>query len=253
MELATAFLSALALGLLGSMHCVGMCGGLQTLLNQPQAIRTSLENQRHLVAMNLGRVTLYSVAGAIFGFIGAELGTQLNVSGWSVVLRQLTAIMIIIVGLQLLLKIERPLAFLEKAGYRLWKRIQPLLNRPAPVNYNQSFRRGLLWGFLPCGLVYSVLAIATVSGSAAGGLLTMLGFGLGTLPALLLTGFVLWKFKQVLQLSLVRKGGGVFLILVGLLIIAPTIMKHDHHAESNAIHTHAVSHTAKSVILIGSD
>lgn len=237
MELATAFLSALALGLLGSMHCVGMCGGLQTLLNRPQAIRTPLENQCHLVAINLGRVALYSLAGAIFGFIGAELGTQLNVPGWSVVLRQLTAVMIIIVGLQLLLKIERPLVFLEKAGYSLWVRIQPLLHRPSPASYSQSFRRGLLWGFLPCGLVYSVLTIATVSGSAAGDLLTMLGFGLGTLPALLLTGFVLWKFKQVLQLSLVRRGGGVFLILVGVFILAPTVLKHGNHNDMQTTDT----------------
>lgn len=226
MELVSAFLSALVLGLLGSMHCVGMCGGLQTLLNRPQAVRKPLENQLHLIVLNLGRVTLYSLTGAMFGFIGAELGTQLDVPGWSVLLRQLTAVMIIVVGLQLLLKIERPLAFLEKAGYGLWQRIQPLLSRPGPFTYSQSFRRGLLWGFLPCGLVYSVLAIATVSGSAAGGLLTMLGFGMGTLPALLFTGLVLWKFKQVLQSGLVRRGGGVFFILVGLMILMPTLMRH---------------------------
>jgi sulfite exporter TauE/SafE len=235
MDLVSTFLSALVLGLLGSLHCVGMCGGLQALLNKPQAIRTPLENQYHLVAMNLGRVMLYSLAGAVFGFVGAEVGVQLNVPGWSVVLRQLMAIMIIIVGLQLLLQVNRPLAFLEKAGYRLWQRIQPFLNSNAPVNYLQSFRRGMLWGFLPCGLVYSVIAIALLSGSATGGLLTMLGFGVGTLPALLLTGFVLWKFKQVLQLALVRRGGGVFLILVGILILSPSVLNHTNHGGKNVM------------------
>ena len=226
MELISSFLSALTLGLLGSLHCVSMCGGLQTLLNRPQAIRKPLENQYHLVAMNLGRVTLYSLVGSLFGFVGAEIGTQLDVPGWSVLLRQIAALMIMLVGVQLVLNVERPLAFLEKAGYGLWQRIKPLLNRPTPINYSQSFRRGLVWGFLPCGLVYSVLAIAMVSGSATGGFLTMLGFGLGTLPAMLLTGFVLWKFKQVLQLNFIRRGGGVFLILVGVLMLAPTLMQH---------------------------
>ena len=245
MDLLSTFLSALILGLLGSLHCAGMCGGLQTLLNSPQAIRTPIENQYHLLAMNLGRVTLYSLAGAVFGLIGAEVGVQLNVPGWSIVLRQLMAIMIIIIGLQLLLQVTRPLAFLEKAGYGLWQRIQPLLNSNAPVNYLQSFRRGMLWGFLPCGLVYSVIAIALLSGSAAGGLLTMLGFGIGTLPALLLTGFVLWKFKQVLQLALVRGGGGVFLILLGILILSPTVLNHASHEDKSTLHLVETSHLTK--------
>ena len=100
----------------------------------------------------------------------------------------------------------------------------------------------MLWGFLPCGLVYSVIAIALVSGSATGGMLTMLGFGIGTLPALLLTGFVLWKFKQVLQLALVRRGGGAFLILVGILILPPTFLNHANHGDENAINSVDTSH-----------
>lgn len=237
MGLLPTFFSALVLGVLGSMHCVGMCGGLQSLLNKPQAIRTPTENQYHLAVMNLGRVTLYSLIGAVFGFIGAEIGTQLNVPGWTVLLRQLAAIMIIIVGLQLLLQVEKPLAFLEKAGYGLWQRIQPLFKTGASVTYSYSFRRGMLWGFLPCGLVYSILAIAAVSGSAAGGLVTMLGFGLGTLPAMLLTGFVLWRFKQLLQWRLLRRGGGVFFILMGVLMLAPTLMqKGSHQHGDHSVH-----------------
>lgn len=235
------FFSAFLLGLLGSMHCVGMCGGLQTVLNKPQAIRTPAENQRHLIAMNLGRVTLYSLAGAGFGFVGATLGTQLNVPGWSVILRQLMALLMIIIGLQLAFRFEKPLAFLEQAGYSLWRRIKPLFNRPDSMTYSQSFRRGLLWGFLPCGLVYSMLAVATVSGSAKNGLFTMLGFGLGTLPAMLLTGYFLWKFKQILQWQWVRHGSGVFLILIGLFMLAPTLLSHGHHHTAQH-ETHAHTH-----------
>lgn len=252
------FLSALILGLLGSMHCVGMCGGLQTVLNKPQAIRTPLENQHHLIAMNLGRITLYGLAGASFGFLGTALGTQLDVPGWSIVLRQLMALLMIIIGLQLAFRFEKPLAFMEKAGYSLWQHIQPLLNRMGSNTYSHSFRRGLLWGFLPCGLVYSMLAVATVSGSAHNGLLTMLGFGVGTLPAMLLTGYLLWKFKQILQWSWVRQGSGVFLVFIGLFMLVPTLMHHGEHtmntthqaSQSNSKAEHSVhSHTPSSINL----
>ena len=241
------FFSAFILGLLGSLHCVGMCGGLQMVLNKPQVIRTPTENQRHLLAINLGRITLYSLAGAGFGFMGEALGSQLNVPGWSVILRQLMALLMIVIGLQLIIfQQEKPLAFPERAGYQLWQHIQPLLNGSASSTYHQSFRRGLLWGFLPCGLVYSLLAVATVSGSAQNGLLTMLGFGAGTLPAMLLTGVLLWKFKQVLQGRWVRYGSGAFFVLVGLLMLTPTLLHHQPHAEHNPDHVQT-SHSAHSL------
>ena len=96
------FVSAILLGLLASLHCAGMCGGLQAALNRPQALRKPIENQMHLLYMNLGRVTLYTLVGAVFGFIGAEVGTVLNLPDWSVWLRRFAAIMIIVIGFQLL-------------------------------------------------------------------------------------------------------------------------------------------------------
>ena len=222
------FVSAILLGLLASLHCAGMCGGLQAALNRPQALRKPMENQLHLLSMNLGRVALYTMAGAIIGFIGAEVGTILDLPDWSTWLRRFAAIMIIVIGFQLLFRIEKPFSFLEKFGYAFWQRIKPYLNLGAPVTYAQSFRQGLVWGFLPCGLVYSVLSVASVSGSAWGGGLTMLGFGVGTLPAMLLTGQVFWAFKGFLQKRAVQQSGGVFFILIGTLIfLAPQLASHE--------------------------
>lgn len=232
------FLSAILLGLLASLHCAGMCGGLQAALNRPQALRKPIENQLHLVSMNLGRVALYTVAGTIIGFVGASVGSVLDFPDWSTWLRRIAAIMIIVIGFQLLFSIDKPFSFLEKYGYKLWQKVKPYLNIATPVSYVQSFKQGLVWGFLPCGLVYSVLSVASLSGSAWSGAITMLGFGVGTLPAMLLTGQLFWNVKSVLQKGVVQKSGGVFFILVGTLIfLAPQLASHE------GIQQHPIFHT----------
>ena len=238
------FLSAILLGLLASLHCAGMCGGLQAALNRPQALRTPKQNQLHLVSMNLGRVALYTIAGTIIGFIGTSLGSVLDFPDWSSWLRRIAAIMIVVIGFQLLFGIDKPFGFLEKYGYKLWQKVKPYLNIAAPASYAQSFRQGLVWGFLPCGLVYSVLSIASLSGSAWNGGTTMLGFGIGTLPAMLLTGQLFWGFKRVLQKGVVQKSGGVFFIIIGTLIfLAPQLASHE------GLQKHPVFHTLANCFL----
>ncbi|RVU85477.1 sulfite exporter TauE/SafE family protein [Leucothrix sargassi] len=238
------FVSALLLGLLASLHCAGMCGGLQAALNRPQALRKPIENQLHLLSMNLGRVALYTLAGTLIGFVGQSFGSVLDFPDWSSWLRRVAAIMIIVIGFQLLFGIDKPFAYLEKYGYKLWQKVKPYLNTAAPVNYMQSFKQGLVWGFLPCGLVYSVLSIASLSGSAWNGAQTMLGFGIGTLPAMLLTGQLFWGFKRVLQKGIVQKSGGIFFIIIGTLIfLAPQLASHE------GLQKHPVFHTLANCFL----
>jgi sulfite exporter TauE/SafE len=221
-----------------------MCGGLQAALSRPQAVRKPIENQFHLASMNLGRITLYTIAGALIGLLGESLGSVLDFPDWSTWLRRIAAIMIIVIGFQLLFSIDKPFSFLEKYGYKLWQKVKPYLNITVPVTYAQSFKQGLVWGFLPCGLVYSVLSVASLSGSAWNGAITMLGFGIGTLPAMLLTGQLLWGFKGVLQKATVQKSGGVFFIIIGTLIfLAPQLASHE------GLQKHPVFHTLANCFL----
>jgi hypothetical protein len=128
------------------------------------------------------------------------------------------------------------LLFLEKAGARLWKHLEPVGRRWLPVRHaGQAFLLGLVWGWLPCGMVYAALAMALASGSAAGGAATMLAFGLGTLPTLLTVGLAYNALRRFLQDPRVRMVAGILVILLGLvmLLAAPGghggHMGHQHH------------------------
>lgn len=209
----TGFLAVFLIGLLGGTHCVGMCGGIVS------ALTVQLPGQRpawplHL-AYNLGRIASYAAAGAAMGFIGS-LGLLLN--GWlpvQMVLYVAANLMLVALGLYLV-GFTSGLAPVERAGQWLWRRIQPVTRRFLPVRgVAQAFPLGLLWGFLPCGLVYSVLAMALISGSAWRGGATLLAFGLGTLPNLLLAGVVLARFRRFAQAPALRFGAGLLVIAFG--------------------------------------
>jgi sulfite exporter TauE/SafE len=182
LTLATAF----AAGLLGSTHCVAMCGGIATALGTAQAGRA----RRSLTLLHqLGRIASYGGAGALAGALGAATGQALAVPGWSDLLRLATAVVVVLIGLDIALGSGARLRWLrapERAGARLWRRIAPLARAVQPSHpAARALTLGLLWGWLPCGLVYSVLVAATVTGDAASGATTMISFGLGTAPAML--------------------------------------------------------------------
>ncbi|GAB2180570.1 sulfite exporter TauE/SafE family protein [Denitratisoma sp. agr-D3] len=208
------FLAVFLIGLLGGTHCVGMCGGIVS------ALTVQLPGQKpawslHL-AYNLGRISSYVLAGAAMGFIGS-LGLLLN--GWLPIqlgLYVAANLMLVALGLYLV-GFTRSLAAVERGGQWLWQRIQPVTRRFLPVRgVAQAFPLGVLWGFLPCGLVYSVLATALMSGSAGRGAATLLAFGLGTLPNLLLAGVLLARFRRVAQAPLVRTLSGLLVLAFGV-------------------------------------
>lgn len=182
-------------GLLGGGHCAGMCGGIVGALSaQPGGGKPLL----HL-AYSSGRIASYSVAGAIAGSIGG-LGLLFS-SGLPVqlALYVLANVMLLILGLYL--AGFSPLAArFESAGQFLWRRIQPYTRRFVPADtVPRALAVGVLWGWIPCGLVYGVLATALLSGSATSGALVMLAFGLGTLPNLLLAGLLVRRAARALQ------------------------------------------------------
>lgn len=209
------YLSAFLVGLLGGVHCVGMCGGIVsavTLGLSPQ--KNSAGWQLHL-GYNAGRLFSYVLAGAIMGGLGLMLAGFVPVKSAQNFLLLLAGVFMILLGLylggwwNLLLR-------LEQAGGVIWQRIKPLSNKLLPVKtVPQALLLGMVWGWIPCGLVYSVLIWSVGAGSVIEGALLMLAFGAGTLPNLLAMGVVAEKIKHLTQKTTVRQFVGVIIIVLG--------------------------------------
>lgn len=209
--------AALLAGLLGGGHCVGMCGGIVG------AVTMTLPGNRprlpFVLAYNAGRIASYSLAGIIAGAVGASSFFLDHVLPVEKVLYALASVMLVLLGLYLA-GIWRVLTRLEALGGRLWQHLQPYSKRLLPVRtLSQSLLLGMLWGWLPCGLVYSVLVAAVASGSPAQGGLLMLAFGLGTLPTLLAMGMTAVRLKRLLQQLWFRRLSGLVIAGFGLLAL----------------------------------
>ncbi len=193
--------AALLMGLVGSGHCIGMCGGLANSITF--ASKSNASPRRKLFTVlgyHTGRLFSYAVAGAL---LGGAFSTLLLFSPYQtplLILRLMAAGMVILMG-GYLAGWGTSLLKLEKLGKHWWRwiaRLQPSIQRLPMVS--RGFFMGTIWGWLPCGLVYSALSWAAVSGHAVYGALTMLVFGLGTLPALFfITGLSHWLKNQVFR------------------------------------------------------
>ena len=212
LELAPLLVSALILGLLGGGHCLGMCGGLMGALTLAIPPEQRGRRLRLLLAYNLGRILSYSAAGLLLGLAGwAVTG-----SAAEVFMRSLAALLLITMGLYLA-GWWSGLTRLEALGRGLWRHIQPLTRRFMPVtSLPRALVLGALWGWLPCGLVYSTLLWASSQGSALYSALLMLAFGLGTWPVLLATGLAAERIIALLRRRGVRVAGGLLVMLFGI-------------------------------------
>lgn len=208
------YLSVFLVGLLGGVHCVGMCGGIVTALSLSSA--TNRPAVPTLLAYNFGRVTSYALAGAIVGAIGASTILLDRFMPAERVLYGLANIMLILLGLYLA-GLSRAVLALERVGSVVWARLQPLMKRFIPVRtLPQAFFTGAVWGWLPCGLVYSVLISALATGSAAHGALLMLAFGAGTLPNLLAMGLFAKRLQTLTRKPMVRLAAGLLVASFGV-------------------------------------
>ncbi|WP_277962126.1 urease accessory protein UreH domain-containing protein [Pseudomonas sp. RIT-To-2] len=211
-ELLPQLASALVLGLLGGGHCLGMCGGLMGALTLAIPAEQRGRRLRLLLGYNLGRILSYAVAGLLLGVAGWALANSPAVTA----LRVAAALLLIAMGLYLG-GWWSGLTYIERAGRGLWRRVQPLANRLLPVrSVPRAILLGALWGWLPCGLVYSTLLWAASQGNAAHSALLMLAFGLGTWPILLATGLAAERTRQLLRRRGVRAAGGMLVVLFGL-------------------------------------
>jgi sulfite exporter TauE/SafE len=223
------FGAAIIVGLLGSSHCLGMCGGIVAALNMGVTDKVSAKPRSlfiYQLSYNGGRITSYGLVGLLAGSLGAGLA-QLGIS--PVAGKLFAAAFMIALGLYLA-NWWRGLALLEKLGMKLWRHIQPLGKRLFPIqNPAQAYLLGMLWGWLPCGLVYAVVAWSLTTGNAYQGAMLMLGFGLGTLPAMLIAGNALNYFKSWAKSPWIRTPAGLMIIVFGLYSGLSVLKPHHHH------------------------
>lgn len=229
------FFSAFIIGLLGSGHCIAMCGGITTMLtsaistnkydsNEQIPVNNPVNNINEqkktaskftlVFCYNLGRIASYSFIGAIVGFTGSIAAKNIGLPLAS--LRMISAIFVILLGLYLgqwLMWLNR----IEALGKKLWLHISPLASRAIPVNTPlKALSLGAIWGWLPCGLVYSTLTWALASGNIIDGASIMFFFGLGTLPALLTLSIGFVSIKNILVNPALRKTMALSLISFGI-------------------------------------
>lgn len=199
-------LAALLAGLLGGVHCVGMCGGIVAAFSF-RGDGSAPPFRLHL-AYNLGRVTSYTLFGALAGALGASLKLT-GLLPVQVGLYVLAQLVMILLGLYLAGYNQWVLVF-ERAGGALWRQVRPLFQKLLPVkSMPQAVLAGMAWGWLPCGLVYSVLVSALAAGSATSGAALMLAFGLGTLPNLLGMALFARQIQPFMQRPWVRRLAGL--------------------------------------------
>jgi len=212
------FAAAFLFGLLGGVHCVGMCGGIVGALTV-QAPRRRHSWDLHL-AYSAGRITSYAAAGAIMGMIGGVAFMFKQILPVQLLLYVLANLVLVSLGLYLA-GLGNQLARLEALGAWLWQRVQPYSAKVLPADTaGKAFVLGTLWGWLPCGLVYSLLATALVSGGMGSGAAVMLAFGLGTLPNLLLAGMLLKHVRNVTADRRVRLAAGALVAGFGVVGLA---------------------------------
>ncbi|MEJ2584640.1 MAG: sulfite exporter TauE/SafE family protein [Robiginitalea sp.] len=203
--------SALVLGLLGSLHCIGMCGPIAFMLPLNRQSQTKQWSQLSLY--HLGRLLAYGLIGLVFGLIGKGLylfGFQQKLS---IALGLLMILLVLIPG-----KTFRKWR-LARPVYRIMGKLQSALGAKLKEGNPDAFLSiGFLNGFLPCGLVYMALVGAMAMASAPLGSLYMMVFGLGTVP--LMSGAALMRrFVRGRWLPMIRKWIPVFVVLIGILFI----------------------------------
>ncbi|MCW8955562.1 MAG: sulfite exporter TauE/SafE family protein [Gammaproteobacteria bacterium] len=213
------YLTAFIIGLMGGVHCIGMCGGIVAAMSFSQA-RPSRHPQLTAISLllsyNVGRLFSYTLAGTLMGGIGWLATHWLDIRQLQLLLQLMAALFMVFLGLYLA-GWWSVLMHIEKIGGRVWRRIEPLGHKFLPVSQpTQAVLLGLIWGWLPCGLVYSVLIWSISAGGFVEGGLLMLSFGLGTLPNLLAMGLFANRLQNWLHHAWVRQLAGSLVMLFGV-------------------------------------
>jgi sulfite exporter TauE/SafE len=212
---------AFNLGLASQVHCVGMCGGIVAALNVATAPRALLTPLRYALAYNGGRVLSYALAGALLGALGGGALGLFDREGAYRVLRYAAGAILILNGMAMAGWLPRGALF-EALGLRMWRHLQKLGRGLMPINtMPRALAFGMVWGWMPCALVYSTLMLALASASPLRAAAIMAAFGVGTLPALLATFWLGNRAAALFRGRMLRLGAALLLIAAG--IITPFI------------------------------
>lgn len=235
----TALSVAFFLGLFSSAHCIGMCGGIMGALAMAIPATETRRRWFILLSYNLGRILSYT----LMGFVAGAFAQQLVQVGAATALRWLAGLLLIAMGLYLA-NWWRGLTYLEMGGRYLWAYLQPFGKALMPIDSaSKGLLLGGLWGWLPCGLVYSALGYAMAQGDALAGAAVMLAFGVGTLPAVLATGIAAQQMGRLLQHYQLRLLFALVIILFGILTLAASNhIGHDHQSAHQPAHQHSIKH-----------
>ena len=220
------YLVALLMGIFSSMHCIGMCGsiiGTLTLSLKPEIREKKSKLYPYVLTYNLGRITSYTIAGILIGAIEFILTRPLGEGHGHRVLQILSALIMAGAGFYIAGWFPQ-FAYIEKSGSWIWKKLEPLGRKLIPVQtLTQGYLFGMVWGWIPCGLVYSTLALAATTGDVVKSTLTMLFFGLGTLPAVMGLGIMTSSLARLAKMERFRQAVGVMFIILALFAAFPWI------------------------------
>lgn len=212
------------MGLFSSMHCIGMCGsiiGTLTLSLSPDIRNNKVLLLPYVLNYNLGRITSYTLAGGLAGIIGVLMIMPFGEIHGHRILQLLSALVMMSAGLYIAGWFPR-FAYIEKMGVRFWKKIEPFGRKLIPVKtHTQAYLFGMVWGWLPCGLVYSALTLAATAGDVAKSALLMLAFGAGTLPAVMGVGIMTNILTRLSRTQRFKQLIGLFMIVLALLAALP--------------------------------
>lgn len=220
--------AALVAGAAGSAHCIAMCGGLASALSMRSGQPTS-NALREASLYHLGRLAGYGLAGALFGLLGATVLSAMDLPLLASVARAGAGALLMLAATKVLFGWNL-LSSIEYAGARYWRALQPIARRAVSAQgATRSLTIGLLWGWLPCGLVYSLLVFAALSGDALRGAGIMVAFGLGTMPAMLTSSAFAAQLGSWIRRRGARQLGGVLLLLSGCWIAWSAMPVPHHH------------------------
>lgn len=228
--------AAFVAGTAGSTHCFAMCGGMAAAFGMRSRV-TATDARGAFVnasSYHLGRIAGYAIVGAVFGLAGAMLRSGFDLMRVSAVMRIASGVLMILIALRLLIR-WNALAVVEQLGARFWSMLRPLAQRAArSEGPGGALMIGILWGWLPCGLVYSMVLLAATSGDPSYGAWIMAAFGLGTLPSMLTSSLLASRLQRALARRRPRLISGMLLIVFGAWMILMPLL----HSAAAAGHVH---------------
>ena len=230
---------ALLMGLFSSLHCIGMCGSIIGSLTFSLAPEIRNDKKRLLpfiLSYNAGRITSYGIAGALAGLLEVLVTMPLGETHGHRILQILSALIMTGAGLYIAGWFPR-FAYIEKLGLHVWRRVEPFGRKLIPVkNCKNAYLFGMVWGWIPCGLVYAALALTVTTGNVLQSSLTMVAFGLGTLPAVLGVGAMIGVLTRLAANQRFKQIVGIIMIALALFAAFPTL---NPMAMTNS---HAITH-----------